>query len=1282
MKTDGTVITWLRLVLAAALALAVGLTTFSSGQLASAADPVVAVDDGGPDDQPGQKDLNSLSVDYGALGATNILVTFNFDDTSTSGANTLDGCALFDTDGDGFANFAQCQTISSDGSQVVSQYRCTADSRADRCAGPEVVTGFASTSTAAIVPGSDPFRGVGSHTSGNTCSTRVACYTDDYVVTANIAVLQDFGGSASLINVCSYPSIQPNSDPSDCVFAANNGFLTIVKTTDQETSQQFVFNASSAASNGRTQFSTIGAGTVSTISYAPTTTLDLAEVIPAEWRLDSASCVIQTSAPSPTGSPTVTGVDDFEIRSGLTTVCTFDNVKRVTSLTLIKEVMNDNGGRAASTEWTLTANGPTPISGAGGATSDNSFEAGTYNLSESAGPTGYRLTSVTCDKTGNAQVTSITVAIGEQVTCTFVNDDVAPSLTLRKEVVNDNGGTAQPGDFTLVAGGYDAASPDAGSYGLSESGPSGYTQTSLTCSNSTGQVTSVSLGLGETVVCTFVNDDNRPGLTLVKNVVNNNGGTALAGDFTLSAAGYDPVSPDAGSYDLSESGPLGYTQTSLMCSNSTGQVTSVRLGLGENVTCTFVNDDDAPSLTLIKNVVNNNGGSAVAADFTLSAEGYDAGNPQTGTYVLSESGPSGYTRVSLTCSNSTGQVTSVTLGLGDDVTCTFVNDDNAPSLTLLKIVTNDNGGTAQPGDFTLVAGGYDAASPDAGSYDLSESGPRGYTQTSLTCSNSTGQVTSVTIGLGETVTCTFVNDDDAPSLTLVKNVVNNNGGTAVAADFTLTAAGYDGSDPQAGTYPLSETGPSGYTRVSLTCTNSTGQVTSITLGLGDDVTCTFVNDDEPVDLQLTKDDGGVTAVAGGAPFDYTISVQNIGTRDIDAGEPVTVTDDLPVGLVWVSFPANCSQAGQVLTCDIDEALLPAGGDPIVITVSVRALANAASGTYVNKASVTTQDDTTTNPPCPATNDNNVDCEPTPVLRTGGVQIIKTDDVANGATVQAGNTYSYSLVVTNTGVSTILPGMVVSDDLPSAIELVSVTGGAGWACNNADPISCTYLPSLAPATSAPGITVTVKVAAGAAGTSISNVAVVNGVVDTNKPVTDDDDETTPLVAQADLAIVKTASVDRVGAGGGFNWILAVTNNGPGTARSVVISDFVPNQLSVTGVSSSDFTCGNNGNNVTCMVDSLAVGASGSITISVTTLASAGGGDVLNVATVAATTPDPNLTNNTSTATVVIVAQAPPDVTLPRTGSDVTKSVTQSAVLLVMLGGTIVLATRRRRGAVAD
>jgi hypothetical protein len=187
---------------------------------------------------------------------------------------------------------------------------------------------------------------------------------------------------------------------------------------------------------------------------------------------------------------------------------------------------------------------------------------------------------------------------------------------------------------------------------------------------------------------------------------------------------------------------------------------------------------------------------------------------------------------------------------GDGSDANVPDNPQPPNLTLAKEVVNDNGGTAEAADWTLIADGYDPAAPSSGTYALSENGgPEAYTQTSLTCSN-TGdtQVSSVTLGLGEDVTCIFVNDDDAPSLTLIMKVINDNGGTAEAADWTLTAAGYDAASPEVGTYELTATGPAGYTQTSLTCDNTDGQVSLVTLGLGEVVTCTFVNDDNEIEV--------------------------------------------------------------------------------------------------------------------------------------------------------------------------------------------------------------------------------------------------------------------------------------------------------------------------------------------------------------------------------------------------------------------------------------------------
>ena len=105
-----------------------------------------------------------------------------------------------------------------------------------------------------------------------------------------------------------------------------------------------------------------------------------------------------------------------------------------------------------------------------------------------------------------------------------------------------------------------------------------------------------------------------------------------------------------------------------------------------------------------------------------------------------------------------------------------------------------NGGTAVASDWTLSAGSNSVtgstagalATDVAGSYALSESALAGYSNTSITCDNAEGEVTSVEVGLGETVTCEFVNDDDAPGLFLKKTVINDNGGTAEASAWTLS----------------------------------------------------------------------------------------------------------------------------------------------------------------------------------------------------------------------------------------------------------------------------------------------------------------------------------------------------------------------------------------------------------------------------------------------------------------------------------------------------------------
>jgi Prealbumin-like fold domain len=132
---------------------------------------------------------------------------------------------------------------------------------------------------------------------------------------------------------------------------------------------------------------------------------------------------------------------------------------------------------------------------------------------------------------------------------------------------------------------------------------------------------------------------------------------------------------------------------------------------------------------------------------------------------------------------------------------------------------------------------------NAGSYSVDEAADSGYTKTaSADCVG--------TIANGQTKTCTITNDDIQPKLIVIKHVINDNGGTATAASFTMTVTGsspspasFPGAESpgmtvmlNAGVYGVSETGPSGYAAsFSADCSG--------TIAVGQIKTCTVTNND-------------------------------------------------------------------------------------------------------------------------------------------------------------------------------------------------------------------------------------------------------------------------------------------------------------------------------------------------------------------------------------------------------------------------------------------------------
>jgi len=337
------------------------------------------IDDGGSNDPngDGQNDLTRLTGDD-IVSPNSFEVLWSWDEPTTiKGGNASNACAMFDTDGDGNVNYSFCVEVSwtaargyfitdsGSGTDSVPDFpawiQCS-DQKNDRCTQPtrladpyprpasggNPAVGSLGTTTCSVAEANtDPFGPTGqpAGTPGGA--------GDDYPADLTAACSIDMSlipTGAKFINVCSYPSAgnDGNNNPFDCVVTPGAGFLTIVKNAPAGSTTPFVFTASAASTNGANSWTVNGSGTAAAlIPYAPTTTLDLNEAVPSGWKLDSASCVIQPStatgtpdAPPVQTGPISKGVQNFEIKSGLETVCTFNNSESTGSLTLVKVVDN------------------------------------------------------------------------------------------------------------------------------------------------------------------------------------------------------------------------------------------------------------------------------------------------------------------------------------------------------------------------------------------------------------------------------------------------------------------------------------------------------------------------------------------------------------------------------------------------------------------------------------------------------------------------------------------------------------------------------------------------------------------------------------------------------------------------------------------------------------------------------------------------------------------------------------------------------------------------------
>ena len=515
------------------------------------------------------------------------------------------------------------------------------------------------------------------------------------------------------------------------------------------------------------------------------------------------------------------------------TNCVITN-DRKPKLTLVKSVVNDNGGSAAVIAWTLSASGPSSISGATGSSAVTNAIVAARLLHARPSPAARQATPApACGPAPEPTVSNgnqITLGAGASATCTITNDDDKPSLTLIKQVDNKGIGTAVASDWLLSAAGPTplsgqggAASGNsfaAGQYTLGESGgPSGYSAGSWQCSGGSQAGDKITVGLGQSATCTITNTLKVGTITLTKDFV-----AAPAGATTLCASSRAPRSctsahrGDGGSisglsrqalYTVDEVAGAGDVdlalyQSSVVCtdgqvvlaSDANGAVATFDLADGHDVACTITNKRK-PEIEVVKQLDPASDPGRV--EFSVNGVGFD--NAQAGYgdgqgtgailaklsgNTVSETAHAGTDLADYdatwSCSNgASGTGTSIpsfSMATARSVTCTFTNH-RKPQIALRKVFdpTTDDGRV----DFTLngvasagnAAGTRAATRPGSSNAKLENNtaSELGHAGTALadyvsewSCSNgASGSGTSILpvdnldLGYGDSVLCTFTN---------------------------------------------------------------------------------------------------------------------------------------------------------------------------------------------------------------------------------------------------------------------------------------------------------------------------------------------------------------------------------------------------------------------------------------------------------------------------------------------------------------------------------------------
>ena len=357
-------------------------------------------------------------------------------------------------------------------------------------------------------------------------------------------------------------------------------------------------------------------------------------------------------------------------------------------------------------------------------------------------------------------------------------------------------------------------------------------------------------------------------------------------------------------------------------------------------------------------------------------------------------------------------------------------------------------------------------------------------------------------------------------------------------------------------------------------------------------------------LNVTKSASNGTIQAGEtAEFEITVSNDGAG-----AATNVTVTDALPTGpgISWSvsQQPAqgSCSIDGsQVLSCSLGDL---AAGASVTIKVSSPTSTDNCGATLENAEVSVSADNHETVTAGPSSIE--VNCQP-------GLSVNKT---ASSGTIKAGDDATFQISVSNAGPG-VAENVTVTDALPTGAGISwSVTqqpAQGSCSIDGSQVLSC----SLGDVAAGTTLTIEVTTATNTSdhcGATLQNPE-VSVSADNHETITDGP-VSIGVECDPDLSVVKSASNGTINAGDNATFTITVTNDGPGVAENVTLTDALPTGDGISWSVSqqpSQGSCSVDGSQtLTCSFGDL---APGSVSVQVTTsTSSANCGAVLENATV--------------------------------------------------------------------